>query len=82
MLPVSVDYSRPFSGSDYGVWEDEYLANVCPPDLLITEKQPDQLAQQNVLADEFSPANPENWPFFDRGEFEDFLEFREVNFGY
>ncbi len=29
-IPVKVDYSRPFSGSDMGAWEQEYLANVCP----------------------------------------------------
>jgi hypothetical protein len=29
-IPVEVDYSRPFSGSDLDAWEQEYLANVCP----------------------------------------------------
>jgi hypothetical protein len=28
-MPVEVDYSRPFSGSDLDAWEQEYLANVC-----------------------------------------------------
>jgi hypothetical protein len=29
-IPVEVDYSRPFSGSDHDAWEQQYLANVCP----------------------------------------------------
>jgi hypothetical protein len=29
-MPVEVDYSRPFSGSDLDSWEQEYLSNVCP----------------------------------------------------
>jgi hypothetical protein len=29
-IPVKVDYSRPFSGSDMDAWEQEYLANVDP----------------------------------------------------
>ena len=29
-IPVSVDYSRPFAGCDFGAWQEEYLANVQP----------------------------------------------------
>jgi hypothetical protein len=29
-LPVEIDYSQPFAGSDEDAWEDEYLANVHP----------------------------------------------------
>jgi len=29
-IPVSVDYSRPFAGSDEPAWEEEYQANVVP----------------------------------------------------
>ena len=29
-LSVNVDYSRPFAGSDWDAWEQEYLANVQP----------------------------------------------------
>ena len=29
-IPVKVDYSRPFPGSDMDAWEQEYVANVCP----------------------------------------------------
>jgi hypothetical protein len=29
-IPVEVDYSRQFSGSDLAAWEQQYLANVCP----------------------------------------------------
>ncbi|MEX2307299.1 MAG: hypothetical protein WD738_06890 [Pirellulales bacterium] len=33
-VPVDVDYSRPFAGSDVALWQQEYLANVRvpPPD--------------------------------------------------
>ena len=30
-LPVDVDYSRPFDGSDLDLWHEEYLANVRVP---------------------------------------------------
>lgn len=30
-LPVEVDFSRPFDGSDEETWQEEYLANVCVP---------------------------------------------------
>ncbi len=30
-LPVEVDYSRPFAGSDFELWQGEYLANVRVP---------------------------------------------------
>jgi proteasome lid subunit RPN8/RPN11 len=28
LIPVGVDYSRPFAGSDYGAWEAEYQVNI------------------------------------------------------
>ena len=28
LLPVEVDYGRPFPGSNHAAWEEEYLANV------------------------------------------------------
>ncbi len=34
-IPVVVDYSHPFEGSDHDAWEQEYLANIHPePDVL------------------------------------------------
>jgi hypothetical protein len=83
VIPVAVDYGRPFFGSDYNAWELEYLANVRTPEPPALENQFSAMAANDLLTDEdFSPANPENWPFFDRGDFEEFLEFREATYGY
>lgn len=81
-LPVAVDYSRPFDGSDYGTWEEEYLVNVQEPEPTIGKKQSKLLLPETIAKEDLSPANPENWPFFDRGEFEEFLQFREEAYGY
>ena len=42
MLPVEVDYSRPFNASDEDTWHDEYFANVqvAGPTSLNTVKSP------------------------------------------
>lgn len=31
LIPVEVDYGRPFEGSDFGAWQEEYLAHVRVP---------------------------------------------------
>lgn len=35
LLPVEVDYRRPFQGSDQAAWQEEYLANVQSEQLLL-----------------------------------------------
>ncbi|HKQ50412.1 MAG TPA: hypothetical protein VJZ71_20225 [Phycisphaerae bacterium] len=30
LIPVTVDYSQPFAGSDHAAWEDEYHAHIWP----------------------------------------------------
>jgi hypothetical protein len=83
LIPVAVDYSRPFTASDYGVWEEEYLANVGSPEPLFAEKPSGIRPPEDIPADQdLSPANPENWPYFDRSDFEEFLAFREETYGY
>jgi proteasome lid subunit RPN8/RPN11 len=36
VIPVAVDYTRPFSGSDHDGWAEEYLAHIEPEPLLET----------------------------------------------
>ena len=36
-LPVSVDYSLPFAGSDHAAWRAEYLATVEPEEIQVVE---------------------------------------------
>jgi hypothetical protein len=87
LLPVEIDYGRPFTGSDYGVWEEEYLANVREPEPLLVERQPNSLMPEQKLSglfghqrnttpffDEFAPASDEDlW--------EEFLDFQEARHG-
>ena len=87
MLPVIVDYSRPFAGSDYGVWEQEYQANVNEAELLLVDRQPNSSAQEQKLAGLFNH-DRDSAPFFDdfRSPFnedlwEEFLEFQEASRG-
>ena len=49
LIPVEIDYSQPFAGSDEATWAEEYLANVVvePPVLL---------AERNALS---APARPD-----------------------
>jgi hypothetical protein len=77
IIPAAVDYSRPFSCSDYGAWEEEYLANVQALEPVLMEKQPGILAAGSLFDDRLGLANPENRPFFDDDDFWNFLECRE-----
>jgi hypothetical protein len=57
-LPVDVDYGRPFDGSDFELWHDEYLANVRvpPPEPLKeakTERQPALPAADDRFIDDW-----------------------------
>lgn len=87
MIPVAVDYSRPFSGSDYGVWEQEYQANVNKMEFLLVERQPSPSAQEQKLTGLFSQERNSK-PFFedlrspfDEDLWEEFLEFQEAHYG-
>lgn len=54
-IPVEIDYSQPFSGSDPDAWEKEYLANVriAPDDLTfgLETNQPGDLSGDRWLDD-------------------------------
>jgi hypothetical protein len=80
-LATAVDYSRPFAGSNYGVWEEEYLANVDAAESAFLKTQPDMLTSGNALADDLSLLNPESWSFFDHDDFGEFPEFQEAAHG-
>lgn len=69
-LPVEVDFSRPFAGTDFDAWETEYLTHVRMP----PEEPPKKLvSNQNPP----SPTNPflEDWK---REAWEDYLEQSEA----
>jgi proteasome lid subunit RPN8/RPN11 len=78
-LPVDVDYSRPFDGSDFELWHDEYLANVQvpPPE----PPKPAASKEQSVLPvhDQFS----DDWW---RDAWADYVDFdcypQEAEYGY
>src|SRR4051812_46629784 len=71
-LPVEVDFSRPFSSTDFETWQDEYLANVrLPP----AEPQKKTVSQHALV-----PRSNDN-PFLDdwrRDAWEDYLEFENL----
>jgi proteasome lid subunit RPN8/RPN11 len=87
LLPVAVDYSRPFTASDYGLWEEEYLANVREPESLLVEQKPDSLVQEPTLSGLFghqrnsTPLFDEFAPGFEEDLWEEFLEFQEARHG-
>jgi hypothetical protein len=68
-VPVEVDYSRPFSGSDLDAWEQEYLANVCPEAVCQTRVAGARLTEVDGLV-EMEPAEL-NDPFFAGDETDD-----------
>jgi hypothetical protein len=80
-LSVAVDYSRPFTGSDYGVWEEEYLANVQALEPVLMEKPLGILAAGSSFDDRLGLTNTENRPFFGDDDFWNFLECREETYG-
>jgi proteasome lid subunit RPN8/RPN11 len=65
-IPVEVDYSRPFAGSDLDAWEDEYLANVQidPNDFMVglAADQPGELLSDRWLLDDWSEYVDEDAP--------------------
>jgi proteasome lid subunit RPN8/RPN11 len=81
-LATAVDYSRPFGGSDYGVWEDEYLANVEAAEPTFLKTHPDTLTCRNALTDDLSLVNPESWSFFDHDDLGEFHEIQEAVHGH
>jgi hypothetical protein len=79
-LPVEVDYSRPFDGSDWDLWHDEYLANVRVP--------PPEPPKESKTRDR-SELSANDDPFIDDGwrdawgEYADFDRYeQEAQFGY
>lgn len=80
MVPVTVDYSRPFSSSDYGAWEEEYLANVQALEPVLVAKGSRSLVE-STLAGNLGLAHLEDWPFFDVHDPEELLDFTEAAYG-
>lgn len=71
-IPISVDYSRPFNGSDADGWEQEYLSNVKPDQF---DRRAPQ-ATEPVLALPFDEDDTDSWyeGWFDYVEEEDNVE--------
>jgi hypothetical protein len=61
-IPVNVDYSRPFPGSNEEGWNQEYLANVAPD---MANSLSDEFARFDLPDDSGFPAYPnEPWDEF------------------
>lgn len=77
MLPVAVDYSRPFSASNHAVWEEEYLANIQEP-LPVAMAEHSASPTNDQIIKSFDPFEDDFWPFFDEAHRKDFPEREEV----
>jgi proteasome lid subunit RPN8/RPN11 len=77
MLPVVVDYSRPFSASDHAAWEEEYLANVQEPLPVAMADNPLNPINNQIIKS-FDPFEDDFWAFIDEVHGEDFPEREEV----
>ncbi len=74
-IPVAVDYSRSFAGSNHAAWEKEFLENVfTPPPVVAVEKPLKEVngpkESCNFLEDGF-------WPFYQGAEWDDIPEYEE-----
>ena len=58
-LPVSVDYSRPFTGSDHAAWKAEYLACVERAEPLRLEKRDFSLPPESAATRD--PWDDDHW---------------------
>jgi len=67
-IPITVDYSRPFGGSDSEAWEREYLSNVLPIGQVVNGA--DEL--EPSLASPFDEEPTDNW-------YEDWFEYESEN---
>ena len=63
-LPLTVDYRRPFTGSDHEAWTNEYLANVQPvSDLIFVESSCLSIPSHAVDSSRtYSPLELPAWP--------------------
>jgi hypothetical protein len=58
LLPVEIDYSRPFPASDWAAWDAEYAQSVVPQPVVV-ERRP--LGIGPVLGDLIDPALDDRW---------------------
>jgi hypothetical protein len=78
LIPVEVDYTRPFSGSDIELWHKDYLANVRVP----PPAPPKAEANEGSLLPAFDERRVEDWW---NDAWDDYAEFRaqeEAEYGY
>jgi hypothetical protein len=59
LIPVEVDYSQPFSGSDYAAWTAEYEANVNEEPQLVLGNKHRQSVLEPLSDSPFAPADDE-----------------------
>ena len=81
-IPVSVDYTLPFAGSNWESWQQEYDANLVDIDMLLQEEPAPQrkpLAERSNTIRELP--RPED-PFFDPQRFELLDEYELLLQGY
>jgi hypothetical protein len=87
ILPVAVDYAKPFAGSNHAAWEEEYQANVNEEELFMVDRQPNSSEQGQMLSGLFgyerdpSPFFDDLVPAYSEELWEEFLEFQEANRG-
>jgi proteasome lid subunit RPN8/RPN11 len=75
MLPVEINYCRPFAGSNMSAWQEEYLANVRMP---LPELPNKPVAEKSAAPKEYVDPFLEDWR---REAWEDFLEFERSHQG-
>jgi hypothetical protein len=60
-IPVSVDYSRPFAGSNHDAWREEFLANVSEEEYFFLDERQTH-SSQNEENNRFAPsATDDGW---------------------
>jgi hypothetical protein len=84
LLPVAVDYEKPFLGSDHAAWEEEYLLNVrgaewLPFDQKSPVPQPSQGFGEPFGAPELDPWLRLN---IDEEEWNEFLAYQEAGYDF
>jgi hypothetical protein len=80
-IPTSVDYSRPFAGSDQAAWEDEYCLNVFEPLPLFYDREPLPLDRDFDVQDARRPVEPfgaDAEMLLDDQEWEELLTYKET----
>ncbi len=79
-IPVAVDYSQPFTGSNHAGWAKEFVENVFAPLPAAVAENPLQAVIDSK--ETLDPLEDGFWPFFDGAEWDDAPEYEEAAYGY